>query len=125
MNGTNRGQFAGRVIVGMLMIACGGLVLLGRMHILAIGSLWRLWPLIIVAVGTGRLLNPDLGGLCGAGPWMILTGAWLLIANLGLLGLTLRGSWPLLAVALGALLVAQAIVAGSNRSDSSTTPQGR
>lgn len=48
-----RGWDVGSLFWGLLLVAFGGLLLLGNLGVIEVrwGELWRLWPLLIVAVG--------------------------------------------------------------------------
>jgi hypothetical protein len=96
------------VVAGFLMIGLGVLILAGRAEIGDIGDLFRLyWPMILVVIGLPKLRRRETAG---SGLWLMALGGWMQVAHLGLFGLTWRSSWPILLIALGAVIVVKAFL---------------
>jgi hypothetical protein len=101
---------------GLLLIAAGSVLLLGRLGFA--DSSWALhefWPLIVVIIGISKLFRHRKsvwGGL-----WLIAIGAWLQAVTLHLYGFTYDSSWPFLLVVLGAGMIMRTIVEAARRRD--------
>lgn len=96
---------ASRLFAGLVIIGLGALALLDNFGILHIPRIWRFWPLILIALGFSRLLQPR--GSRGRAGGIVLSGLglWLLLENLGLWPYSLAELWPLIVVAVGIYLV--------------------
>jgi hypothetical protein len=101
---------------GLLLIAAGSILLLGRLGVADFSwSLHKFWPLFIVIIGISKLFRRHKsvwGGL-----WMIAIGAWLQAVTLHLYGFTYDSSWPFLLVILGAGTILRTVVQASRRRD--------
>lgn len=91
----------GQLIAGLIILGLG--VLLALQHVLdfRIYNLYRLWPLIVIAVGAARLASAEDQSQQGSALTLTFVGAWLLINTLELFGLDWGESWPLLLILLG------------------------
>ena len=96
---------ASRLFAGLVILALGTLALLSNFGMVRIFNVWRLWPLILVAVGLAKLLQPRGAHGRFPGGVFLAIGLWLLLQNLGVWPYSLGDLWPLLVVALGAFLV--------------------
>jgi hypothetical protein len=111
MNATKERQrtHGGRLVAGVILIALGVFFLLFNLGLVEMDLPWEWWPLILVAIGAGKLIGAADHDERRGGLWMILLGAWLLINFLGLFGLGWHNSWPLLIVAAGGMMVWKSI----------------
>jgi predicted membrane protein len=96
---------ASRLFAGLVIIALGAIALLDNFGIVRIGNVWRLWPLVLIAVGIAKLLRPRGSPGRFAGTLLFALGLWLLLENLGVWPYSLGTLWPLFVLALGAFLV--------------------
>jgi predicted membrane protein len=100
-----------RLYLSVLLIIAGLLLFLGNLGLFPLHNIWQLWPLVLVAIGAGRLT--DHRGL-GDQVWsvaMIVFGAVFFCISMGWLHLRAHdGSWPL---AIG--LIAFGIIALTKR----------
>ena len=94
-----------RLLVGILIIGIGALLLLGNLHILEIGNIWRFWPALLLVAGINMLIRSRLGPGSEGGVVLTLVGAAFLLRNMGLLDWRIRQLWPLLLILLGIMLV--------------------
>lgn len=104
-----------QIFWGLLLIAAGTFLLLGRLGIADFSStLHNFWPLIVVIIGISKLFHRRSvwGGL-----WMITIGAWLQAVTLHFHGFTYESSWPFLLVVLGAGIIVRTIVGSPRRRD--------
>ena len=91
-----------QVTTGILVILLG-LVLLGGQLNMGL-DLGKLWPLIFVVFGVGRLVGAnEQGGGRGLGIWFLFLAGIFLLNNFRIVGL--RDTWPLFIVAGGVALI--------------------
>ncbi len=88
-----------------ILIAAGVLLLLDNFHIWDVGPIWRLWPLIIVAIGLDRLVRARTPAQRLNATWWLILGAWLFISFNKVFGLSFRETWPMLLIAWGIGLI--------------------
>jgi len=96
---------ASRLFAGLVVIALGLVALLDNLDIVEIGNVWRLWPLVLIAIGLSKLLRPRGSPGRLVGTVFLAVGLWLLLENLGVWPYSLGDMWPLFVVALGGWLV--------------------
>jgi len=96
---------ASRLFAGLVIIALGSIALLDNFGIVRIGNVWRLWPLVLIAVGLAKILRPRGSPGRFGGTLLSIAGLWLLLENLGVWPYSLGDLWPLFVVAVGAFLV--------------------
>jgi predicted tellurium resistance membrane protein TerC len=87
--------------VGIFLLIVGVALLLENFNILNVGPVWRFWPVIIIAIGLGRLLDAQVTGEYQKAFWMLFIGGWLLISELHVFGLHYGNSWPILLIGIG------------------------
>jgi hypothetical protein len=91
----------GAIAAGLILLALGTTMYLERAGVVDI-HFGRLVPgLFLIIIGATKVL--DRGRWSGI--WMIGVGAWLLMAQSHLFGLTSHNSWPLLVVLGGIIIV--------------------
>jgi hypothetical protein len=112
----------GQVVLGVLVIALGLLFLLDNLGLIELGRVLAFWPLLIVVLGIVKLVDTDSSNDKVLGIVLIALGATLLLNRLGYFYFTWHMTWPLLLIALGALLVYRA-AAGRHVRASSATPE--
>jgi hypothetical protein len=93
------------IILGVILIAAGGLFLLGELSGLV--SVGWLWPLIIVAIGVAFFIGmflggPEAGALAIPGSILIMIGLILFVQNAFDAWETWSYAWALIIVAVGA-----------------------
>jgi hypothetical protein len=86
------------MITGLLIMAVGIGLVLGRIGILETRSAWQLWPLLLIGLGLRSLLTPRPDGRRHGGG-LLLIGVWLLLSQLHIWRAS--DSWPLFLVAFG------------------------
>jgi len=110
MKENGRGGARGQVTFGLFMIVAGVVLVLDHLGIVQIGSFGSWWPLLVVALGLGKILSPRPERDLAEGVMLVLLGAWFLSVVHQWMGLTWRNSWPLIFVAFGAKTVFRALV---------------
>jgi predicted membrane protein len=90
------------LVWGALIVAAGVALLLDHMGFIAIGSLFRFWPMILIFFGVGHLFTPSnrtWGGI------LIVVGAVFQLNRLGVTHLRFADLWPLAIIAVGLILM--------------------
>ena len=107
---------ATRKPVHVLLVALGALFLLGSLGIVPI-DIGTYWPAILIAIGVWHLLA-SRGRRLSAPIALIAVGGVFLVLNLDVLPFGAFGSiWPILLIAIGAVIAAGAIFGGRMRSN--------
>jgi predicted membrane protein len=90
------------LVWGALIVAAGVALLLDHMGFIAIGSLFRFWPMILIFFGVGHLFTPSSrtwGGI------LIVVGVVFQLNSLGITHLRFADIWPLAIIAVGLMLM--------------------
>lgn len=95
----------GSLVAGVILIAVGLCFLLMNLGWIDFGIPWGWWPLVLVAIGCGRLLTAGDDDERRGAAWLVLIGGWLLVNVQGWFGLSWHNSWPLILVAAGLMIV--------------------
>jgi hypothetical protein len=85
-----------RLLFGLFAILAGVLLTLDNLGVMRVRFYWRYWPLLLIAVGLVRVLQPGTASGRGFGT---------LVENLHLFSFDLVTFWPLALVVLGIVLV--------------------
>ena len=106
-----------QAITGLMLMAVGVVLLLDQQEMIEIGSVWRWWPLVPVAMGIWKITAPretrDLGG----GAELIIFGSWLLACTRHWMGLSFVNSWPLIFLGIGVKLIIKSLIPGRPAAD--------
>jgi hypothetical protein len=114
-NGNPRRVDGDQIFWGLLLMAAGAILLLGRFGIADFAWMMRrFWPLIVIIIGASKLFHRDT---IWQGLWFIALGAWLQAVSLHLYGFTYGSSWPLLLVILGGGIIIRTIADSARRRD--------
>lgn len=98
--------FSPKLVVGIAIIVAGLVLTLDNLGLVEAHLIFKLWPLVLVALGVAKLRQE---GSNGTGSWvLILAGAFLLLVNFGRVHLT-EVMGPMLVVALGIFIVVKAL----------------
>jgi hypothetical protein len=101
---------ASQVTTGILLVALGLIFLAERLSLAPWLDFHRLWPVVLIVLGVGKLLEPRRDGRRGGGAWLVFLGGLFLLHTYDIM--TLSQSWPLFIVAGGV-----SILLGRRRSD--------
>ena len=101
-----------QVLMGMLVIGIGLLFLLDNLDIIEVHDALAFWPLVFIFAGVAKLLdtstpNGYLIGVAGIG-----IGTAMILNRLGIIYFSWRQAWPLVLIAVGAMVVYRAMRAG-------------
>jgi len=91
----------GRLVGGIVLMAVGAIFLLGRLEVLRPDGMASYWPMILVAIGTAKLLGAGERRHPGNALWLIFIGIWAQANVLHWFGLTWRNSWPVVLIFVG------------------------
>lgn len=96
---------APRLFVGLVICALGLLALLDNLGWIEFGNIWRLWPLILIALGMSRLLRPPGSQGRFAGCILVILGGWFLLSNMDIIPFHIGLVWPLVVLLIGGRLI--------------------
>jgi hypothetical protein len=119
MDTSPRSGTMSRLIVGLALIAAGLLFTLDNFGLVDAGRLWRLWPLVLVAVGLAKLASRSFV----LGTILVAVGGLFFLRTFGLLHFRLSYLLPLIFVFIG-LRIVFAQRPGARTWDASTNPGG-
>jgi hypothetical protein len=91
----------GRLVSGLVLMTLGTIFLLSRLEVLPSHALSIYWPLILIAIGVGKLLGSERRGNAGSGLWLIFVGLWAEANVQHWFGLNWHNSWPLFLIFAG------------------------
>lgn len=114
MEQQRRSWYNGQVILGIFLLVMGVLFMMDNADIIDMGSVWKYWPLILVAVGAAKYLNARGGKEMIEGAWLAFVGAWLYVSMNHVLGLRFGTSWPLLVIAWGGTILWKSMLTPAN-----------
>ncbi|MFZ1979343.1 MAG: hypothetical protein WAV76_15415 [Bacteroidota bacterium] len=101
---SSKGHYSAGIGMGMFFIIVGAALLAGHYTTLPFGDPWRLWPLILIFMGLGRLIEARPGRYRRSFS-LIYIGSWLLACELNLYGLTFNNSWPIVIIGVGISII--------------------
>ncbi len=96
-------ESSSQVSTGVVLVVIGFVLLGGQLDLFDTWRLSRLWPLVLVAIGTVQFAATPAPGERRQGLGLLLTGGILLLHTLRIL--PLWDSWPLFIVAFGVSLI--------------------
>src|SRR5262245_35172158 len=114
-----------QLVAGAALVLAGVAAFLANLDLLELGAVWRYWPLVLIAVGINKLIQPEDKKSTDEGIWICTIGAWLLISNLKLFGLGYGKSWPLLILAIGISIVWSALTPEASANTPAEEKNGR
>ena len=105
MEETHRSHNLGKLIFGLSVLAFGVLFLLSNLNMIESSDYLRYWPVILIAFGLSKLLQPRESGGRMFGFILTLAGVLLLLEELGKIRFTLWDFWPVVLVLLGLSII--------------------
>jgi predicted membrane protein len=107
MNAVPARRINGRLVAGALLIFFGVIFTLDNMGVLDAGDVLSWWPVILIAVGALKVIQPPHEGHRKLGYVLIALGVFF---QLQIFGLThMRSAWPFVLVVIGGFLVWRAL----------------
>ncbi len=101
MHGRTRSHRMTQTFIGVLIIVVGLLLFLDNLDIMESDDILQWWPLLLVALGLVKLIQPGAAGGRGFGFVLLLAGAVILLNKLGLTHINLWDLWPVLIILIG------------------------
>ncbi len=97
----------GALVVGVLAIVAGSILMLDRLGLVQASHIFRLWPLILIAMGSFMLIQSRGRGHIVGGGMLVLVGIFNLLFYFHFFHWSQL--WPLLIIGFGLLLVWEAL----------------
>ena len=97
-----RGRGRGGIVTGSIFILIGIAFLLDHLGIVAIGNLWRFWPLLLVVAGVINFTSRDRRAW---GVLLMFAGVVLQLNELGITRFGWAAFWPMMLIALGLFIM--------------------
>lgn len=105
MTHSRQARYTSQVLIGTVLLILGTLLLFDNLELISVGPVWKHWPLFVVAIGLGKLVQAETVEDRGSAIWWLFIGAWLYISVFRVFGFGFRDSWPLLLVGWGVSMV--------------------
>jgi hypothetical protein len=104
-----RHRNSARIVMGLVVIAVGVLFTLDKLGYVRAGDFSEYWPVILIAIGLARIVQPRGTHGRGFGVFLLVLGSWFLLSNLDVVEYRVWDYWPVLLVLFGAMMIWRAI----------------
>jgi hypothetical protein len=104
------GPISPRLILGLAIMAWGLVLTLDNFGVIDAHHYWKLWPLVMVAVGLARIAESVRSGCRMSGGVLVIVGLAFLLHNLEVV--RLKQLWPVLLFLIGGGIVWKALGSG-------------
>ena len=100
-----------RILFGLIVMLIGAMLLADRLDWAGFRLNVPLWPWLLVLLGVARVGDRGSEGrsLNRAGLWLMAVGAWGLVTEYRLLGVSYGRTWPLLVIIAGVFVIWRAV----------------
>jgi predicted membrane protein len=95
------GRGFGRIVFGLIVLALGVIFTLDSLEVIESGNVLRFWPVILIAVGLGKIFQPREVGGKFFGLILAIVGTLLLLRTFEVIPWSVWDFWPLILVLLG------------------------
>jgi predicted membrane protein len=99
--------FSPKLVLGVAIIVAGLVLTLDNLGLIEAHTIFKLWPLVLVAMGIAKLRQEGSGG--GMGGWFLVLGGTFLLLFTFARGHLAEALAPMLVVAVGILIVVKAL----------------
>lgn len=118
MENAVRPPATGKLVLGITILLIGVLFTIDNLGFDVPSSIWKLWPVVLVAIGLSNVLRTGPSGKVSG--WVLLAvGAVLLLRNFGWLPFRISQLWPVVLVIIGVRMV----LAASGRGGGGASPE--
>ncbi|MFB3906801.1 MAG: LiaI-LiaF-like domain-containing protein [Candidatus Eisenbacteria bacterium] len=104
-----------RLLFGLSILTLGVIFTLDNLHVIEAGDYFRYWPVLLIAFGLGKLIDPGHGGRRLFGLTVAGFGVLLLLENLGAITWRVWDLWPVVLILVGLSIVWQAMTGRGRR----------
>jgi predicted membrane protein len=115
MNELPRRHNFGKLVFGLAVLAIGAIFLLSNLNVIDSANYLRWWPLLLVAYGLAKLLQPRPARGRMFGFLVAVLGTLILLKDFGKIHFSIWGLWPLALILLGLSIIWGALVGRSRR----------
>jgi hypothetical protein len=103
------GDATQRMVFGLIVLVLGVLFLLDKLDLVDVGHIGDYWPLVFVAIGVGKVMQPPGARGRGAGLVFIVVGVWWTLSNLDVVAYDPIHFWPVLLILAGGSILWRAM----------------
>ncbi|HJQ39283.1 MAG TPA: DUF5668 domain-containing protein [Thermoanaerobaculia bacterium] len=110
MDTTQSSLHAGKLAIGLVLLAFGAAMFLDAIDVMEIGMWWMYWPVGLIAIGLANAFEA-IRRRQGDGSWFLIgIGVWMLAGSLELFDLSYASAFPLAVICVGFGAVLHAII---------------
>jgi uncharacterized membrane protein (UPF0136 family) len=104
-----------RLVLGLFVVAGGVALTLDNLGYLDMWSVWRYWPVVLIAVGLAKAAQTSAPSSRAAGLGFAFVGTLMLLNSLDILSFDWWKLWPIALVVLGGVMIWGALSRGRPR----------
>ncbi len=101
MEERKRKYFDMRIIIGLLVVAAGVILLLESLEFGIETRIWDYWPVLVILIGIGRILQPKGSRQIFWGVLLMGIGTLFQLNNLGIIDFWFDDLWPIIIILVG------------------------
>lgn len=113
----HRNAHRSRLVLGLFLLALGGLMLAINLGYQLPIAWWRFFPVPLIALGLWGLVLPSRHLDRSGGIWLLATGVYCLVGVFGLIGLGWGTAWPIFVIAAGLSFLVRDVTRGRRARD--------
>ncbi len=102
-----------KLFIGMAVLVAGGFLLMQNMDMSPLAEhveFWKLWPLVLIFLGLGQLIQPRESRNVCTGLIVFSIGGYFMLTNLELIDMAFTRMWPVALIIIGVLFLYRAFV---------------
>ncbi|MBN2425079.1 MAG: hypothetical protein JXR46_02280 [Calditrichaceae bacterium] len=94
-----------KVVLGLFIIVAGALMLLDNFGYYTGFTIWKWWPLILIILGLGQILQPKESRQTWTGGFLLILGLLFLGDNLRIIIFGFWDIWPIILIFIGVMIL--------------------